>query len=53
MISYASPEALMASTCHLPRLNRTAFIAAAAGATVGCAPALAQHAGRGIMVVLR
>ncbi|WP_283772327.1 hypothetical protein [Bradyrhizobium sp. sBnM-33] len=43
----------MASTCHLPRLNRTAFIAAAAGATVGCAPALAQHAGRGIMVVLR
>ena len=36
----------MPSTSGLPRLNRRAFVAAAAGAAI-CAPALAQHPGHG------
>src|SRR4029453_1115010 len=36
----------MSSTSGLPRLNRRAFVAAAAGAAI-CAPALAQHSGHG------
>ncbi len=36
----------MPSTSGLPRLNRRAFVAAAAGAAI-CAPALAQHSGHG------
>ncbi len=37
----------MSSTSGLPRLNRRAFVAAAVGATVFGAPALAQHSGHG------
>jgi N-acetylneuraminic acid mutarotase len=36
----------MSSTSGLPRLNRRAFVAAAAGVAI-CAPALAQHSGHG------
>ena len=36
----------MSSTSDLPRLNRRAFVAAAAGAAI-CTPALAQHSGHG------
>ena len=37
----------MSSRSDLPRLNRRAFVVAAAGAAVGCTPALAQHSGHG------
>ncbi len=36
----------MSSRSDLPRLNRRAFVAGAASATI-CAPALAQHSGHG------
>jgi Kelch motif len=36
----------MSSTSDLPRLNRRAFVAGAASATI-CTPALAQHSGHG------
>src|SRR5258705_3738187 len=37
----------MSSTSDLPRLNRRAFVAGAASATVCCTPVLAQHSGHG------
>jgi hypothetical protein len=36
----------MSSTSDLPRLNRRAFVAGAASATI-CTPALVQHSGHG------